>query len=140
MRATKVEKERRILQVMQFLIEGRSRGSIKQSLLVENGIKRAQVDWYIRESTKRITEEFKIQSKDQLDSVSSLIASRMDLIYKKAMDNDQSKLALDALVSMQKLYGIGKDTIAIEKIDSAFSEVDTADLLSLVSNDKVAKD
>ena len=134
-RATKAMKEKRILETIDYLIEGKSRSAIKQSLQVKYDLKRAQTDWYIRESTKRITEEFRIINKDQLDEASSLIASRMEKIYQRSIDNNQDKLALDTLIALQKLYGLGKDTLAIEKVENPYTEADTADLLSLINTE-----
>ena len=95
-------------------------------------LKKSQCDKYIREAGSIITEEFKIKNKEEIEAKSSLIASRMEMIFNKAIAEGNDKLALESTIALQKLYSIGKDRIEVEKVETPYSNTETADLLALV--------
>ena len=107
---TKIELDKRLIEVEEMLINGESRYALVQYGLKAWGIKAAQVDKYIAKVRKKWDECFEKEFKHNLTW--HLIARKK--LYKKCLETKDNRTALSVLHDIADLQGLYKKIIANE--------------------------
>lgn len=106
LKSTQVVKEQRTKQVMALLVVGKYRWEIVQDLSKEWECSEANVDQYISDAKKMMSDHFSQETVDD-------ILSKYNYLYSDALRTGDKKLAKSILDSISKIGGHYKDKLDI---------------------------
>lgn len=105
MKSTAAEIEVRIHKVVEWIVGGNS----KQDIVVMSkelwGVGERQVEKYLFNAREKIVKEYK----EKMDSDIEILSSRLDFLYKKALEKGDLKTALQVLGLKEKYFGIVRE-------------------------------
>ena len=135
-RADRLKLEERITACIEFIGKGMDRRSCADALSQRFGVLGLrQVDRYRKMAMDRLIEESKIDNQESMDKALGKMNGKLKYLYKKAIEKDDIKLALDISTTEGKLHNVFNQVLTIKTEDSELQEVSSDDLLKLLNSD-----